>query len=102
MQAVWHTRDEPKAGVTAEEAVAQAAQKLENGKGSGAAASLKVVDNVNTTVFVNDLNDFATVNATYEAFFTEHNATFPARSCAEVARLPNDVKVELEALSVRR
>ncbi|MDI4745868.1 Rid family hydrolase, partial [Salmonella enterica subsp. enterica serovar Kentucky] len=42
---------------------------------------MKVGDIVKTTVFVKDLNDFATVNATYEAFFTEHNATFPARSC---------------------
>ena len=55
-----------------------------------------------TTVFVKDLNDFATVNATYEAFFTEHNATFPARSCVEVARLPKDVKIEIEAIAVRR
>ena len=57
---------------------------------------------VKTTVFVKDLNDFATVNATYEAFFTEHNATFPARSCVEVARLPKDVKIEIEAIAVRR
>ncbi|MEX7610826.1 2-iminobutanoate/2-iminopropanoate deaminase, partial [Klebsiella pneumoniae] len=42
------------------------------------------------------------VNATYEAFFTEHNATFPARSCVEVARLPKDVKIEIEAIAVRR
>lgn len=58
-------------------------------------------DIVKTTVFVKDLNDFATVNATYEAF-TEHNATFPARSCVEVARLPKDVKIEIEAIAVRR
>ena len=66
------------------------------------AAGLKVGDIVKTTVFVKDLNDFATVNATYEAFFTEHNATFPARSCVEVARLPKDVKIEIEAIAVRR
>ncbi|MDU4267920.1 MAG: Rid family hydrolase [Enterobacter hormaechei] len=63
---------------------------------------VKVGDIVKTTVFVKDLNDFATVNATYEAFFTEHNATFPARSCVEVARLPKDVKIEIEAIAVRR
>ena len=63
---------------------------------------LKVGDIVKTTVFVKDLNDFATVNATYEAFFTEHNATFPARSCVEVARLPKDVKIEIEAIAIRR
>ncbi len=60
-------------------------------------------DIVKTTVFVKDLNDFATVNATYEAFFTEHNATFPAPIyCVEVARLPKDVKIEIEAIAVRR
>ncbi len=52
--------------------------------------------------FHDSFNDFATVNATYEAFFTEHNATFPARSCVEVARLPKDVKIEIEAIAVRR
>ena len=65
-------------------------------------SDVKVGDIVKTTVFVKDLNDFATVNATYEAFFTEHNATFPARSCVEVARLPKDVNIEIEAIAVRR
>ena len=77
-------------------------QSLENVKAIVEAAGLKVGDIVKTTVFVKDLNDFANVNATYEAFFTEHNATFPARSCVEVARLPKDVKIEIEAIAVRR
>ena len=81
---------------------AQARQSLDNVKAIVEAAGLKVGDIVKTTVFVKDLNDFATVNATYEAFFTEHNATFPARSCVEVARLPKDVKIEIEAIAVRR
>ena len=34
--------------------------------------------------------------------FHKHNATFPARSCVEVARLPKDVKIEIEAIAVRR
>ena len=53
-----------------------------------------------TMVFVKDLNDFATINAVYEAFFTEHNAAFPARSCVEVARLPKDAGIEIEAIAV--
>ena len=77
-------------------------QSLNNVKAIVEAAGLTVGDIVKTTVFVKDLNDFATVNATYEAFFTEHNATFPARSCVEVARLPKDVKIEIEAIAVRR
>lgn len=78
----------------------QARQSLDNVKAIIEAAGLKVSDIVKTTVFVKDLNDFATVNATYEAFFTEHNAPFPARSCVEVARLPKDVKIEIEAIAV--
>ncbi len=86
----------PATGDVAEDVSAQARQSLENVKAIVEAAGLKVADIVKTTVFVKDLNDFATVNATYEAFFTEHNAPFPARSCVEVARLPKDVKIEMK------
>ncbi|MGT8636812.1 leucyl aminopeptidase [Escherichia coli] len=75
----------PKTGEVPADVAAQARQSLDNVKAIVEAAGLKVGDIVKTTVFVKDLNDFATVNATYEAFFTEHNATFPARSCVEVA-----------------
>lgn len=92
---------DPKTGSVPEEVSAQARQSLNNVKAIVEAAGLTVGDIVKTTVFVKDLNDFATVNATYEAFFTEHNATFPARSCVEVARLPKDVKIEIEAIAVR-
>ena len=81
---------------------AQTRQVLENIRGILEENGLNFNHIVKTTVFVKDLNDFATVNATYEAFFTEHNATFPARSCVEVARLPKDVKIEIEAIAVRR
>ena len=86
---------DPKTGSVPEDVAAQARQSLENVKAIVEAAGLKVGDIVKTT-------DFATVNATYEAFFTEHNATFPARSCVEVARLPKDVKIEIEAIAIRR
>ncbi len=93
---------DPATGAVAEDVAAQARQSLENVKAIVEAAGLQVGDIVKTTVFVKDLNDFATVNATYEAFFTEHQASFPARSCVEVARLPKDVKIEIEAIAVRR
>ena len=93
---------DPKTGSVPEDVSAQARQSLNNVKAIVEAAGLTVGDIVKTTVFVKDLNDFATVNATYEAFFTEHNATCPARSCVEVARLPKDVKIEIEAIAVRR
>ena len=93
---------DPATGQVADDIAAQARQSLENVKAIVEAAGLKVGDIVKTTVFVKDLNDFATVNATYEAFFTEHDTHFPARSCVEVARLPKDVKIEIEAIAVRR
>ncbi len=93
---------DPKTGAVADDVAAQARQSLENVKAIVEAAGLIVADIVKTTVFVKDLNDFATVNAAYEAFFTEYSAPFPARSCVEVARLPKDVKIEIEAIAVRR
>ena len=52
---------------------------------------------VKTTVFISDMNDFAKVNAVYAELFGE---TRPARSCVQAARLPKDVKVEIEAVAV--
>ncbi|PQQ42567.1 2-iminobutanoate/2-iminopropanoate deaminase [Photorhabdus luminescens] len=92
----------PETGDVAEDIAAQARQSLENVKAIVEKAGLTVGDIVKTTVFVKDLNDFGTVNATYEAFFQEHNASFPARSCVEVARLPKDVKIEIEAIAIRK
>lgn len=51
---------------------------------------------VKTTVFISDMNDFAALNAIYAEMF---GATKPARSCVQVARLPKDVKVEIEAVA---
>ena len=51
---------------------------------------------VKTTVFIKNMDDFATVNAIYAQYFTE---PFPARSCVEVARLPKDVLVECEVIA---
>lgn len=51
---------------------------------------------IKTTVFIKDMDDFAALNAVYGAYFTKD---FPARSCVEVARLPKDVLVEIEAIA---
>ena len=80
----------------------QARQSLENVKAIVEAAGLTVGQIVKTTVFVKDLADFAAINAAYEAFFIEHQAAFPARSCVEVARLPKDAGVEIEAIAFAR
>ncbi|KFF68488.1 endoribonuclease L-PSP [Pectobacterium brasiliense] len=92
----------PKSGLVADNITAQTRQSLENVQAIVEAAGLKVSDIVKMTVFVKDLHDFALVNTAYEAFFNEHSAPFPVRSCVEVARLPKDVKIEIEAIAVRR
>ena len=55
-------------------------------------------DVIKTTVFIKDMNDFAKVNDVYANYFTSN---FPARSCVEVARLPKDVLIEIEAIAVK-
>jgi len=54
---------------------------------------------VKTTVFLRDLSDFAAMNEVFAEFFT---GAPPARSTVEVARLPRDVRVEIEAIGVVR
>ena len=53
---------------------------------------------VKTTVFIKDMNDFAKVNEIYANYFTKD---CPARSCVEVARLPKDVLIEIEAIAYK-
>ena len=52
---------------------------------------------VKTTVFLKDMNDFGAMNGIYAQFFTEN---FPARSAVQVARLPLDGLVEIEAVAL--
>lgn len=62
---------------------------------SEAGASLQ--DVVKATVFIKDMNQFATVNEIYGSYFGDHK---PARSTVEVARLPKDVLIEIECIAV--
>lgn len=50
-----------------------------------------------TTIFLTDLNDFAAVNEIYAGYFSE---PYPARATVEVARLPRDVRIEIDAVAV--
>ena len=50
---------------------------------------------VKATIFISDMNEFQQINEVYGSYFSEHQ---PARSCVEVARLPKDVKVEIEVV----
>jgi 2-iminobutanoate/2-iminopropanoate deaminase len=80
--------------VTIEDQTRQVIGNLKNVL-EAAGTSLSAV--VKTTVFIKDMNDFAALNGVYAEMFGE---TKPARSCVEVARLPKDVKVEIEAVAV--
>lgn len=92
---------DPQTGVIDDDVAIQTRQSLNNVKAILVKAGLSVGDIVKTTVFVKDLNEFSTINSAYEAFFTEHQAPFPARSCVEVARLPKDAAIEIEAMAIR-
>ncbi|TCP22549.1 endoribonuclease L-PSP [Scopulibacillus darangshiensis] len=60
-----------------------------------AGASLETV--IKTTVFIKNMDDFPAINNIYGTYFTDH---LPARSCVEVARLPKDVKIEMEVIAL--
>ena len=93
----------PATGEVSDDIAEQARQSLENVKAVIESSGLTVSDIVKMTVFVKDLNDFGTVNEVYGNFFDEHKvANYPARSCVEVARLPKDVGIEIEAIAVRK
>ena len=72
---------------------------LSNVKAILAEAGLTMDNVIKTTVFISGMNNFAAMNEVYATFFGE---TAPARSCVEVARLPKDVLVEIEAVAVRK
>ena len=60
------------------------------------AAGADFVDVVRTTIFLADLGDFAIVNEIYATYFTQ---PYPARATVQVARLPRDVRVEIDAIA---
>lgn len=75
----------------------QTHRSLSNLKAVLAAAGADMENVVKTTVFLADMNDFADMNAVYTEFFLNNP---PARSAVQVARLPKDVKVEIEAIAM--
>jgi len=83
--------------LVSEDVQAQTKQALENLKGILEAAGLTLNHVVKTTVFIKDMNEFGLINEVYATYFSDHK---PARACVEVARLPKDVKVEIDAIAV--
>ncbi len=88
----------PETGEIPEGSVAQAKQALTNLTNLLEAAGTNINQVIKTTVFIKEMNDFAAINEVYQTFFT---ADFPARSCVEVARLPKDVMLEIEAIALK-
>ena len=78
---------------TIEDQTRQAITNLGNVLKAAGSSLAKVVK---TTVFISDMNDFAALNGVYAELFGD---TKPARSCVQVARLPKDVKLEIEAIA---
>jgi len=91
---------DPKTGaiVGGDDVAKQTEQAISNLKAILEAAGASIQDVVKTSVFLADMNDFAAMNAVYAHYFEE--ATAPARACVEVARLPKDVRVEIECIAV--
>lgn len=74
---------------------AQAEQAIGNLAALVQASGASLENTIKTTVFIKNMDDFALVNEIYAKYFTKD---FPARSCVEVARLPKDVLIEIEAI----
>jgi 2-iminobutanoate/2-iminopropanoate deaminase len=85
--------------VGGEDVAAQTRQVLKNLEAvlKAAGASFEAV--VKTTIFLADMNDFATVNDLYAGCF---DGDPPARATVEVSRLPKDVRVEIDAIAVNQ
>lgn len=88
---------DPVSGTIPENVQDQTHQALKNVRAILQAAGGDLNNVVKTTVFIKDMNDFAKINEVYAQYFTEEP---PARACVEVARLPKDVLVEIEAIAV--
>lgn len=73
-------------------------QSMENIKAILEEAGTSLNNVVKTSIFLKDLNDFEVVNEVYGTYFIENK---PARSCVQVAKLPKDAVIEIEAIAVK-
>lgn len=88
----------PETGEIPDGSKAQAKQAFANLKNLLEAAGCGMDQVIKTTVFIKEMNDFAAINEVYAEYFP---APYPARSCVEVARLPKDVMLEIEAVAAK-
>ena len=89
---------DPVTGTMVEGVEAQAEQVLNNVGAILNAAGYTFDDVVKTTVLLEDIGDFAAVNAVYAKYYTKD---MPARACFQVAALPMGAKVEIETVAVK-
>ncbi|MGN8431444.1 RidA family protein [Helicobacter pylori] len=76
----------------------QTMQSMENIKAILKEAGLGMDSVVKTTILLKSLDDFAVVNEIYGSYFTE---PYPARATFQVAKLPKDALVEIEAIAIK-
>lgn len=89
---------DPQSGEMVEGGIeAQARRVLDNLGAVLAEAGAGFDDVIKTTIFLNDMNDFATVNAIYAEYFK--GPVLPARSTVQVAKLPKGALIEIEAIA---
>lgn len=88
----------PATGEIPEGIEAQAEQVMKNMKNLLEAAGTSLENVVKTTVFIQSMDDFGTINGIYSKYFVSE---CPARSCVEVAKLPKGVLLEMEAIAVK-
>ena len=89
---------DPQTGVIPATIEEQANQAFSNLKNLIEASGATIDKVIKTTVFIKEMNDFGKINEIYATYFKE---PFPARSCVEVARLPKDVLIEIEAIGLK-
>ena len=73
-------------------------QVMENVKGILADAGMDTSHIVKTTIFMKDMNNFASMNEVYGSYFA---GDFPARETVQVSRLPLDVNVEISVIAIK-
>ncbi|MGE5943301.1 MAG: RidA family protein [Flavobacteriales bacterium] len=78
---------------------AETKQVMENLKAVIEAADMTFDDVVKSTIFINDMNDFVSINEVYGSYFDDANA--PARETVQVAKLPKNVNVEISMIAVK-
>ncbi len=81
-----------------ENTAGQTRQVLENLRAVIEAAGFALTEVVKTTCYLKNMGDFADMNAVYTEFF---GSVLPARAAVEVARLPKDVRIEIDAIAVK-